>query len=190
MGLKIIVLVAIALSFLIAPAILYGKFRWEADARIRRRNLEAARLPIAPKTYNPQELEGLPTPVQRYFRTVLQVNQPAIAAVSIEHQGTINLSETGEQWLSFASTQRIIIHPPGFDWNARIKISRSIPVYVHDSYIACEGSLDAVLFGLILLVNLRETLDLARGQLMSFLCRSSMVSNCTVTKPGCSLGRG
>ena len=44
--------------------------------------LEAARLPVARKAYSPDELVGLPAPVQKYFRAVLKDGQPIVAAVT------------------------------------------------------------------------------------------------------------
>ena len=66
--------------------------------------LEAARLPVGPKMYSANELDGLPAPVQRYFCTVLLDGQPLVVAVRIEHSGMFNMSETGKQWRSFNST--------------------------------------------------------------------------------------
>lgn len=55
------------------------------------------RLPTSARV-DARELEGLPAPVQRYFRAVLTNGQPIIGAATIEMAGTINLSATGEQW--------------------------------------------------------------------------------------------
>ena len=87
----------LGLAVIIAVALLYGLSRWQAGTKEMHTRLEAARVPIAPKTYQSGELSGLPTPVQRYFRAVLKDGQPMIAAVSVEHAGTFNLSESGEQ---------------------------------------------------------------------------------------------
>ena len=66
------------------------------------------------------ELIGLPTPVQWYFRAALTEGQPMIVAVSVDHTGTFNMSETGDQWKPFSSTQRVVAQRPGFDWEARV----------------------------------------------------------------------
>jgi hypothetical protein len=46
--------------------------------------------------FDARELEGLPAPVQRYFRTVLTDGQPIIAAATIAMTGTMNMSATAE----------------------------------------------------------------------------------------------
>jgi hypothetical protein len=138
-----------------------------------RARLEAARLPIGVKTYSPDELIGLPAPVQRYFRSVLKEGQPMVLAVSVEHSGTFNMSEIREQWKPFSSTQRVITQRPGFDWEGRIAMMPGLSVRVHDAYIAGEGILHASLFGLVSLVNLRGTPDVAQGELMRFFAEAA-----------------
>ncbi|MEW6572491.1 MAG: DUF6544 family protein [Bacillota bacterium] len=48
-----------------------------------------------------------------------------VPAVTVEHVGTFNMSETGEQWKPFTSTQRVITQRPGFDWEARVTAKES-----------------------------------------------------------------
>jgi hypothetical protein len=170
---KMILLIILGLSVVIAIALVYGYSRWQSDTKEMHAKLEAARLPIGVRTYNPDELIGLPAPVQRYFRAVLKDGQPMVLAVSVEHSGTFNMSETGEQWKPFTSTQRVIIHPPGFDWEGRIAMMPGLTVRVHDAYIAGEGILHATLFGLVSLVNLRGTPEVAHGELMRFFAEAA-----------------
>jgi len=153
---KIILLIILGLTVIIAIALVYGISRWQAATKEMHAKLEAARLPIKRKTHDARELEGLPAPVRRYFRAVLKDGQPMVATVSLEHTGTFNMSETGEQWKPFTSAQRVIVHGPGFDWEARIQIAPGLAVKVHDAYIAGEGILHASLFGLVSLVKLRH----------------------------------
>jgi len=113
--------VILGLVVIMSVALAYGSRRWQAETKAMHANLEAARRPIEPKTYDPKELEGLPAPVQRFFRAVLTPGQPMVAAVSLEHSGTFNMSETAEQWKPFTSTQRVITQRPGFDWLSMIE---------------------------------------------------------------------
>ena len=165
---KVIAIVLVVLVFFLVVAILYGSNRWQADTRELHTRMEAARVPIALTSYDPRELEGLPAPVQRYFRTVLKEGQPLVTAVSMEHTGTFNMSETEEQWKPFSSTQRVVIQRPGFVWDARIRTAPGITVHVHDAYIAGEGVLTAKLFGLLTVMKQPSTPELAHGELMRF----------------------
>ena len=96
-----------------------------------------------------------------------------VLAVNVEHTGTFNMSETGEQWRPFTSTQRVITRRPGFDWEARVAMMPGLSVRVHDAYIAGEGILRASLFGLVSLVNLRGTPEVAQGELMRFFAEAA-----------------
>ena len=80
--------------------------------------LESPGNPARATRYDERELEGLPLPVQRYFRAVLKDGQPMVAATKIELAGTFNMSATGEQWKRFTSRQRVVTRRPGFLWDA------------------------------------------------------------------------
>lgn len=170
---KAIAIVLIVMAFVLAVAILAGADRWRSATRKLHARMEAARLPIAPTSYDSRELEGLPAPVQRYFRTVLKEGQPLIVAASIEHTGTFNMGETTEQWKPFSSTQRVVIRRPGFIWDARISMAPGMAAHVHDAYIAGEGVLTAKLFGLLTVMKQPSTPELAHGELMRFFAEAA-----------------
>jgi len=86
-GWKVILWVILGLVVLIAIGVAYGKLRWDALTKDLYAQLEAARIPMAPKIFEEHELEGLPAPVQRYFRTVLQKGHPIVSAVQVEQCG-------------------------------------------------------------------------------------------------------
>lgn len=172
MWLKLPIVLFVVLACGVAAALVYGALRWEAETRRLRARLEAARIPIQPRVFDLRELEGLPAPVQRYFRIALTDGQPIVAAAGMEHAGTFNMSETADQWKSFTSTQRVITRRPGFDWDARITMMPGIPVRVHDAYVAGEGILHAALLGLVNVADVRGTPQAARGELMRFFAEA------------------
>jgi hypothetical protein len=159
-------------ALVLAVATLYGAWRWEAGTRDLRARLDAARQSARPARFDARELEGLPAPVQRYFRTVLKDGQPMVVAARMEHAGTFNASESGEQWKSFTSTQQVVTRRPGFDWDGRIAMLPGVPVRVHDAYVSGEGILHATLLGLITLAELRGTREMAQGELMRYLAEA------------------
>jgi hypothetical protein len=151
----------------------YGSNRWTDATRTLTRRLEAARIdeevrPPSPARFDSRELEGLPAPVQRYFRAVLKDGQPIIAAVTVELAGTFNLSATGEQWKPFISRQRVVTRRPGFLWDAQVAMLPGVPVRVVDGYIAGEGLLHAAVLGLFTVADLHGGGEIARGELMRF----------------------
>ena len=170
---KAMLLTLLGLGVVVAAGILHGEFRWKSGTRELRDRLEAARLPIEPKVFDKRELESLPAPVQRYLRAVLEDGQPVVAAVSVEHAGTFNMSEAAEQWKPFTSDQRVVTRRPGFDWDGRVAMMPGLPVRVHDAYVAGEGILHAAVLGLVSMVNLRGTGEVAQGELMRFFAEAA-----------------
>jgi Family of unknown function (DUF6920) len=173
MWLKIVVIAVLTLSAGVAAAVTYGAFLWESGTRELRARLESARVPMEPRVVDFREFDGLPAPVQRFFRSVLKDGQPMVAGVTVRHGGTFNLGETTDRWKRFTSHQRVVTRRPGFDWDARIAMMPGLQVRVHDAYVSGEGILHATLFGLFSLVNLRGTGDVAEGELMRFFAEAA-----------------
>jgi hypothetical protein len=173
MGWKVLLFILFALGAAVAAVLFYGKLHWESGTRKLRGQLETARLPIEPRVFNRREIETLPAPVQRYFQAVLTDGQPIVASVSVEHVGTFNMGETTEQWKPFTSTQRVVTRRPGFDWDGRVAMMPGLSVYVHDAYVAGEGILQVAVLGLVSMVNLRGTREMAQGELMRWFAEAA-----------------
>ncbi len=156
-----------------------GARRWTGALRRLQSQLEAGRVdaprdgPSLPTRYDVRELEGLPAPVQRYFRAVLQDGQPLIAAVTIDMAGTFNLSPTSERWKPFTSHQRVTTRRPGFVWDARISMLPGVAMRVVDSYIAGLGLLQAAVQGLFTVADLRGEGEIARGEFMRWFAEAA-----------------
>ena len=151
----------------------FGNTRWAESTRALLGRLEAARLPPTASHYDARELEGLPAPVQRYFRAVLKDGQPIIVAATMEQIGTFNLSQNGEKWKPFTSQQRVVTRRPGFVWDARIEIGPGLAVRVHDAYVGGEGILRAAVLGLFTVADLHGPGDIAQGELMRFFAETA-----------------
>lgn len=166
---------ALALGALVAAVLglaAYGTSRWTEATQTLLRQLEAARLPATASRYDAHELEGLPAPVQRYFRAALKDGQPIITGVTVQHTGTFNVSTDGERWIPFTSEQRVLTRRPGFVWNARMVIVPGIAVLVHDAYAAGVGTLHPAVMGLFSLTNQHGPGEIARGELMRYMMES------------------
>src|SRR6266496_2668489 len=94
----------------------FGAAQWSDSTKRLVLRLEGTRLPATTSRYDAHELENLPVPVKRYFRAVLKDGQPIVSAVTVEHTGTFNLKQHGEQWKPFTSRQRVVTRRPGFVW--------------------------------------------------------------------------
>ncbi|GAB4213798.1 MAG: hypothetical protein OHK0012_10640 [Synechococcales cyanobacterium] len=186
MALSIAAMMILLLALTWVGASYYGAFRWQVGTQALRDRLHASRGLMQPKSVDLGEMNGLPAPVQRYFRKAIQDGQSMVTGVQMRHRGTFNLGETTDQWQPFTSDQQVTTHPPGFDWNGRVDMLPGIPVLVHDAYIAGEGILQAALLGLFSLVNLRGTEDMARGELMRFLAEAAWYPTALLPSQGIS----
>jgi hypothetical protein len=166
----------VLLAAALAGALIYGNARWNQLTRELHARLDAARSSPSPPRFDAaRELDGLPPPVQRFFRTALRDGAPIIAAVTVTHSGTFNMSDSGgEQWKPFTSTQRVVTRRPGFVWDGRVQMLPGLAVHVHDAYVAGEGILHPAIAGLFTLADLRDSGgDVAQGELMRFFAEAA-----------------
>jgi hypothetical protein len=120
-----------------------------------------------------RELEGLPAPAERYFRTVLEDGQPMVSGARVRHSGTFNVGRQTDNWKPFTSEQLVVTRRPGFAWDGRVAMMLGVPVRVHDAYVAGEGILDARVIDLIPVVGMRGKGEVAEGELMRFFAEAA-----------------
>lgn len=175
--------VALLVAVWVAVALL-GHWTWSKATEELERGLLAARRAPATARFDPAELEGLPAPVQRYFRTSLTAGQRIVTAATIEHTGEFNMGDAQEHWKPFTSQQRVVATRPGFVWNARIAFVPGLAVRVHDAYVAGAGHLRAAVEGLWTVTELRNTPDLAEGELMRFFAEAAWLPTALLPSQG------
>jgi hypothetical protein len=168
MWIKSIVIITVSVIVLFGIASLSGKYQWQLETDRLRDRLTNGKQTINPKTYDLKEVESLPTPVQRYFQTVLKPGQPIVTAVDLSQQGIFNMSETKAKWSPFTATQFVTTQRPGFDWDARIQMAPGVSAFVHDAYMLGAGSLHVSLLGLFTVADVRDTPAAAQGELLRF----------------------
>jgi hypothetical protein len=166
-----LVIAALALTAL-------GSMRWAAAMQSLTADLEAGRVRPSAGThalrerYDASEIEGLPAPVQHYFRAALTPGQAIVNSTTIEMTGMFNMSATGELWKQFTSRQRITTRRPGFLWDARISLWPGVAVRVVDSSIAGRGLLKASIQGLFTMADMRGGGEIARGEFMRYFAEA------------------
>ena len=175
MRLQGIILMALIIALaLVVLVVLYGMKRWKSGTDSLHILLDRTRKPVRPATVDFAELEGLPEPVQRYFRAALTEGQPLITEVRAEQTGTFNLGiGTGgdakaEKWKRFRAEQRVTTQRPGFIWDGRIFVAPGVATFVWDAYLAGSGLLVGELLGLKRTMSERGTPELAQSELMRF----------------------
>ncbi|MCX6612851.1 MAG: hypothetical protein NTW74_18625 [Acidobacteria bacterium] len=166
---KIALLVVAVLGVVLVLALLYGRSRWQGGTRQLRTAILAGQMKAEPSHYDSRELMGLPTPVRRYFESVLTDGQPMILKMEMEQEGSFNMGESAPQWKPFRASQLNVMRVMGFDWDATIAMMPGVPVFVHDAYVGGQGILQAELAGLYSLASISGSPEAAQGELMRFL---------------------
>jgi hypothetical protein len=152
-----------------AAAIGAGRAAWyrqSARALARLRGAALAGPPDPP--IHPSELEALPDPVQRYLRMALPESAVRPAIVRVVWSGEFQSRPAGG-WAPFTAVQTFTTVPPGFVWDASIRMLPLLPVQVRDSYIAGGAAMNGRLAGILPVVNESGKLELARSALTRWL---------------------
>lgn len=120
-------------------------------------------------------LESLPDPVQRYFRLVLRDGQPHIRSARIRQAGEFRSKETADTaagWQPFEATQVFTARPPGFVWDARIRMAPLLNVWVRDGYVGGRASMLGGLMAVLPVVRASDSPMLRAGALQRYLAES------------------
>jgi hypothetical protein len=122
----------------------------------------------ADEPFSHTKLTGLPAPVARYFAFALPEGQPLIRYVHIRWAGEFQ-TRPGGGWSPFTAEQDFTTTPPGFVWDADIRMIPLIPMRVRDSYIAGTGSMLGRMGGVVPVVDQGGSREMASGALMRWL---------------------
>jgi hypothetical protein len=125
-------------------------------------------------TFQAADLDGLPTPVQGYLRRVLREGQPHVRALRVEQRGTFRAGDATAAWRPFTATQHVIVRPPGFVWDASIRMMAGLPVRVLDAYHDGRGVLEARLGGVLPVMTGAPGPELDEGELLRYLAEAPL----------------
>jgi len=117
-------------------------------------------------------LESLPAPVLRYFRAVLHDGQSCVRSARVVQTGEFLMPSAEDGWRRFDATQTFTTAPPGFVWDAHIRLFRTFRwpvVNVCDAYLSSEASMTAAISSVVSLVNERGDTHLNAAALQRYL---------------------
>jgi hypothetical protein len=142
-----------------------GKYRLSIQFKKEVHELFGDSKNISSRTFSYAQISGLPEPVQRYFKRVLQNGQPYISYVRIKHDGTF---KTGldKPWVKILGEQYATTDKPGFIWKGSTTLFTA-----RDMYIKNQGRLVVSLFGLLPIVNGKGK-NFNQGELLRWLGES------------------
>ena len=128
-----------------APVLGIALARAWAARQLRRdvRQLFAATSKSPASTYHETQLDGLPAPVQRYFRHVLTEGQPYLHGLRLRHIGQFK-TDLKKDWIAIKGEQYITADPPGFIWQGTTS-----QFVARDEFVAGHGRLDVRLLGAV-----------------------------------------
>lgn len=149
--------------------------RWQrATARAvdRMRTPASSHAVPPPARFSVEELAGVPAPVERYFRFALIDGQPGISRAWLRSTGDF-LGNPPDGWSTFTAQQHVSIRPYGFVWDASIRMMPVVPVRVRDGYVEGGGMMHAKVGGLVTVIDLRDTPEMAAGSLLRYLAEAT-----------------
>lgn len=152
----------------VAASVVIAGVVWDRQTGRALQRLHATAVLPGPDRYLPGELEGLPAPVARYFEFALIPGQPLIRHAHIEHAGEFRAG-LDRPWGPFTSVQEVVVHRPGFVWDARVQMAPLTTVRVRDSYISGRAGMLARLGGLVAVADEEDTPSLNSGALHRWL---------------------
>lgn len=155
-----------------AAAVAVGAARWRRaiDAAVGRLSdleaeADAARTTAAAAIELPSDL---PAPVARYFEFATTPGQPRIRSARVRWAGELQVPG-GRGWAPFRAVQHFSVQPPGFVWDATIRVAPMLTVRALDRYVAGRADSDARVAALVSLGGARSTPQTSAATLMRHL---------------------
>jgi hypothetical protein len=102
---------------------------------------------------------------------VLTDGMPLPAGAQLSQQGEF-LIRAPDGWTSFTAEQHFAAAPPGFVWDARMAMAPGVPVRVRDALVGEHGSMQAAIGGVLPVVDVVGTPDIAQGALTRWLAEA------------------
>jgi hypothetical protein len=158
-------IILIVLAALLITIPLAGKTAQKRRMKDGVQNLFEQAGSLTKNTFSYDQLEGLPQPVQRYFRHVLQEGQPYISYVRLKHDGWFKTGKD-KKAMDIQGEQYFTAEKPGFIWKGKTSMFTA-----RDMYLDGKGSLTVHLFSLIRIVR-EEGPNVDQGELLRWLGES------------------
>jgi len=92
------------------------------------------------KTFSFKDLEGLPEPVQRYFKYALRDGQEYIKFVRLKQVGEFRMKEN-QPWMSIKAEQYFTTEDPAFIWRVKLAVAPFIWIEGRDMYYQGKGNM-------------------------------------------------
>jgi hypothetical protein len=128
------------------------------------------------------DLKALPVPVARYLRAVLPPGGAELSRARVEQRGEFLARPGPSGWRPFTAVEHFSARPPGFVWDARIRMAPGLTVRVRDAFVSGRGSMVASVMGIYPLVSLESSAELGTAALQRYLAEAVWIP--TALLPG------
>lgn len=120
---------------------------------------------VSNKKYTFKQLEGLPEPVQRYFKYVLKDGQPYINSVRLTHQGFFK-TDLKKDFIKIKGEQYFTTQKPQFIWKGITTMFTARDFFIND-----KGGLIATIFNIYNIVDANGS-NYDEGELQRWMAES------------------
>lgn len=171
-----------------ALALMAGRRHWDRATGALVREL-GERAAVRPDRVRLAALDTLPPPAGRYLRLVLTEGQPMIATAVVRQRGTFRARDGGDPatgWAPFTAVQRFSAGPPGFVWDARIRMAPLVTMRARDGYVGGGASMRGAVGGVVPVVTAADGPELRAGALQRWLAETVWLPTALVPGAGVS----
>jgi hypothetical protein len=100
----------------------------------------------------------------------------------IRWSGELAMSN-GSAWQPFTAEQHFSVNPPGFVWDANVRVAGLFPIRVRDAYVDGTGASEASVGSVIPLKGQRGTREVAEASLMRYLAEAVWFPTALLPRP-------
>lgn len=168
----IIIVLVVGLLLSLGGVLAFADYRWRAKTADFIARLGGDSFVSSSTAFSAAEIAGLPAPAVRYFRAVLRDGQPIVRRLRLSQQGDFLLRSAENGWRPFTANQYFATQPPGFVWDARIRMAPGLGVRVRDALVDGTGYMLASLMGIVRLVSVEATRGITAGALHRYLAEA------------------
>lgn len=154
-----------------AAATAIGHWQWRRVSHLAHRQLLASTQATG-SVYSADAVRDLPAPVRRYFHYALPDGQVPISYVVCRQIGDFRRGGCTTPWSPFTATEAFTASPPGYLWDADIRLGPGLSVRVRDGFVAGSGFMQASVAALFPVVHEAGRPELNMAALQRFLAEA------------------
>ena len=123
--------------------------------------------------------------MRRYFECALGESQPRVARARVSQEGEF-LVRPPALWRPFRAEETFTARPPGFRWDARIRMLPGISIVVEDAFSEGAGSMRATVLRVFRLASTAGTPEIAAAALQRYLAEAVLLPTALLPSEGVS----